>query len=153
MSIRSQPTVLAGSSPAFCEHCNGVGAVNNNPDEFVTSWVRAWNAHDIEAVLAHFHEDVTFTSPVAVAVLPATAGVLRGKPALREYWTRGLELIPDLHFTVVATFVGVSSVVIQYRNQRGNLASEVLIFDGDLVRAGHGTYPTDATSNPAGLTG
>ena len=31
-------------------------------------------------------------------------------------------------------------VVINYRNQRGGLVNEVLIFDGDLVREGHGTY-------------
>ncbi|MGI3785164.1 MAG: hypothetical protein ACRYG2_30765 [Janthinobacterium lividum] len=49
-------------------------------------------------------------------------------------------------------FVGVDALVIQYRNQRGNVVDEVLIFDGDLVRSGHGTYPASSSSNPAGLT-
>ena len=69
----------------------------SDPGEFVADWVDAWNAHDIDRVLAHFHDDVTFTSPVATAVLPESAGVLRGKTAVRDYWTKGLELIPDLH--------------------------------------------------------
>ena len=30
---------------------------------YADQWVRAWNAHDIEAVLDHFHDDVLFTSP------------------------------------------------------------------------------------------
>jgi hypothetical protein len=30
--------------------------------------------------------------------------------------------------------------VINYRNHRGESVNEVLIFDGDLVREGHGTY-------------
>jgi ketosteroid isomerase-like protein len=126
--------------------------VITDPEEFVTSWAQAWNAHDVDGVLAHFHEDVTFTSPVALDVLPETGGVLQGKTALRDYWTRGLRLIPDLHFTIVATFVGVSCMTIQYRNQRDSVVNEVLIFDGELVRTGHGTYPTGGPVNPAGLT-
>jgi hypothetical protein len=33
-------------------------------------------------------------------------------------------------------------LVINYRNERGGLVNEVLHFDGDLVREGHGTYLT-----------
>jgi hypothetical protein len=64
-------------------------------------WVRAWNAHDIEAVLDHFHDDVLFTSPVAARVLPETEGVVRGKDALRHYWARALKSLPDLHFEII----------------------------------------------------
>ena len=32
---------------------------------FVNSWVTAWNAHDLDAVLTHFADNVTFRSPVA----------------------------------------------------------------------------------------
>ncbi len=123
-----------------------------DPGAFVADWLQGWNTHALERVLAHFHDDVTFTSPVAATVLPGSGGVLHGKPALREYWTKGLELIPDLHFTVEATYVGVTALVIGYRNQRGVLVEEVLVFDGDLIRTGHGTYPVGGTGNPAGLT-
>ncbi len=60
------------------------------PDAFAEQWVQAWNAHDVEAVLAHFADDVVFTSPVAARVLPETGGVVRGKDALRDYWTTAL---------------------------------------------------------------
>lgn len=109
-------------------------------DRFAEAWVRAWNAHDVEAVLAHFHDDVVFTSPVAARLLPDSRGVVRGKDALRDYWVRALKTLSDLHFDVVATYAGESVLVVNYRNQRGQLVNEVLHFDGDLVREGHGTY-------------
>ena len=83
--------------------------------------MRAWNAHDIEAVLGHFHDDVLFTSPVAARVLPETGGVVRGKDALRHYWTTALKSLPDLHFEIVAAYRGESTLVINYRNHRGEL--------------------------------
>jgi len=108
---------------------------------FADAWVRAWNAHDVEAVLEHFGDDVVFTSPVAARVLPDTGGVVRGKAALREYWTTALKMLPDLHFDVVGVYRGESTLVINYRNERGRLVNEVLTFDADgLVHEGHGTY-------------
>jgi ketosteroid isomerase-like protein len=119
-------------------------------ERFAQQWVHDWNAHDVEALLAHFRDDVVFTSPVAQRVLPGSDGVLRGKPALRQYWTRGLELIPDLRFEVVAVYTGVDTLVIHYRNQTGAQVAEVLTLDAaGLVVAGHGTYLSGA--NPAGV--
>src|SRR5829696_6763120 len=110
------------------------------PQQFADEWVRAWNAHDIEGVLAHFHDDVVFTSPVAARVLPESKGVVSGKEALRHYWTTALALLPNLDFAVIAVYEGESTLVINYRNHRGELVNEVLTFDGDLVCEGHGTY-------------
>ena len=110
------------------------------PQQFADEWVRAWNCHDVEAVLAHFHDDVVFTSPIAARVLPDSMGVVRGKEALRHYWTTALALLPDLRFDVVGVYQGESTLVINYRNHRGELVNEVLTFVGDLVREGHGAY-------------
>ncbi|MDM7853684.1 nuclear transport factor 2 family protein [Cellulomonas alba] len=118
---------------------------------FSASWVAAWNAHDLDAVLAHFADDVVFTSPVAARILPETGGVLRGKDELRRYWAEGLRLVPDLHFTVERVFAGVDVLVISYRNQVGSLVDEVLRFAGGQVVAGHGTYLAESGDDPAGL--
>ncbi|MEW2131386.1 nuclear transport factor 2 family protein [Streptomyces sp. NPDC005435] len=115
---------------------------------FVDSWVTAWNAHDLDTLLAHFADDVTFRSPVAAQLLGGD-GVIRGKDALRAYWEEGLRRIPGLRFEVVGSYVGVDSLVINYRNQKGGLVNEVLLFDGPLVTEGHGTYLGEDT-NPAG---
>ena len=88
-----------------------------------------------------------FTSPVAVRILGGD-GVIRGKEALRGYWSEGIRLIPDLHFEILALYTGVSTLVINYRNQAGGMVSEVLTFEGSLVKEGHGTYLAQA---PTGL--
>src|ERR1700685_4838924 len=55
---------------------------------FSEQWVRDWNAHDVDALLAHFTDDVVFTSPVAVRLFGGD-GVIRGKEALRKRWSEG----------------------------------------------------------------
>jgi ketosteroid isomerase-like protein len=125
---------------------------NLDPAVFAAEWCSAWNAHDLNRVLEHFHDDVVFTSPVAAGLFPETGGVMRGKAALRAYWQEGLRRIPDLHFTIETVFAGIDTLVIQYLNQKGVSVCEVLIFDGAQVCAGHGTYPTNV-DNPAGAGG
>ena len=49
-------------------------------------------------------------------------------------------MLPGLHFDVIGVYQGESTLVINYRNHRGELVNEVLTFDGALVRVGHGTY-------------
>jgi uncharacterized protein (TIGR02246 family) len=107
---------------------------------YVDEWIDAWNSRDVERVLAHFADDVVFSSPLAAAVVEGSGGVVRGKDALRAYWRAALERSPEIRFELVGAYVGVSATVINYRNHRGQVVSEVLIFDGDLVVAGYVTY-------------
>lgn len=108
---------------------------------FAQSWLAGWNAHDLDAVLSHFDDDAVFISPVAAQLLPDTAGQLKGKDAIRRYWTIGLERIPDLHFEIVHVYTGLDVIVINYRNHVGGLVNEVLHLDNaGLVTYGAGTY-------------
>jgi ketosteroid isomerase-like protein len=117
---------------------------------FVDDWVAGWNTRDLEAVLAHFHDDAVFTSPLAAQLLPASDGVVRGKAALRAYWSEGLRRNLDLRFEIVGIYLGVDTVVVHYRNQRGALVNEVLMFGPDgLVTSGYATY-LDAGGEPRG---
>lgn len=112
-------------------------------DSFVARWCAAWNAHDVETVLAHFHDDALFASPFGRLVIEGSDGIFRGKAEIRRYWQTALAMVPDLHFEVVRYCVGVDAIVIEYRNQRGVVVDEVLIFDGDRIRQGYGTYPPE----------
>ncbi|HTW09322.1 MAG TPA: nuclear transport factor 2 family protein [Acidimicrobiales bacterium] len=114
-------------------------------ESFADSWERAWNSRDLDALLGHFEDDVLWTSPVAARAIPGSGGVVRGKEALRAYYAMAGK---DLHFDVVGVYAGVDIVVINYRNQRGSLVNEVLLFGSSgLVREGHGTYQgTEATT-------
>ena len=107
---------------------------------FADAWAAAWNAHDLDRILSHFTDDVVFHSPVAARIMPGSDGVVRGIEALRAYWAEGLRLLPDLHFEVLEVYTGIDTVVINYRNQAGQLVNEVLTFDGDRVSAGNATY-------------
>lgn len=107
---------------------------------FSRAWEAAWNSRDVEAVLKHFHEDAVFTSPVARQIGFAADGMVRGKDELRRYWTAALAQNPDLRFDVTATYRGVDTVVIAFKNQNGTNRVEVLVFRHGLVIEGHGTF-------------
>jgi ketosteroid isomerase-like protein len=51
---------------------------------FVNEWCDAWNAHELEALMSHYHDDVTFISPKAALIVGDP--VIRGNHALRRYW-------------------------------------------------------------------
>jgi hypothetical protein len=109
-------------------------------EHFAAEWLDAWNAHDLEAILRHFDDDVVFTSPLALQIVEVSRGVIRGKDGLRAYWSEGLRQNPELRFEIENVYLGVNTIVIHYRNYSGGLVDEVLIFDGPLVTEGHATY-------------
>ena len=94
-------------------------------------WIAAWNAHDLEAILAHYAEDVVLTSPVAARLLNDPSGNVRGKAALRAYFSKGLEAFPNLKFDLVDVMWGISSVVLYYVNQRGTKTGEFMEINSD----------------------
>jgi ketosteroid isomerase-like protein len=99
-------------------------------------WVEAWNAHDLDAILEHYAEDVVLTSPVVIERLNDASGTVRGKAALRDYFRRGLDANPKLAFELRDVMWGVTSVVLYYRNQRGSMTGEVMELgkDGKVSR-------------------
>jgi hypothetical protein len=67
-------------------------------ERFAADWAAAWNRRDVEAVLASFADDASFTSPTAQAVVGQAT--VRGKSALRDYWTAALARITSLRFMI-----------------------------------------------------
>lgn len=115
-------------------------------ERFVADWIAAWNSHDLERILGHYEEDFEMSSPVITALVGEPSGKLRGKPAVRAYWARALQKIPDLHFELVTALFGVDSVTVYYKGHRG-LCAEVLHFSsGGKVRAAFAHY-TEGTQN------
>jgi len=100
--------------------------------QFADEWVRAWNSHDIDAILSHYAPEIVLTSPVAARLLNDPAGVVAGKSDLRAYFTRGLEAYPNLAFELLDVMWGLSSVVLCYRNQNGTKSAEFMELDANL---------------------
>lgn len=89
-------------------------------------WFAAWNAHDLDRILAHYDEAVELTSPAAAQLLGNPDGKVIGKENLRSYFRRGLEAYPELHFHLEGVLCGVNSLVLYYTNQRGTHTAEFM---------------------------
>ena len=97
--------------------------------EFAQDWVDAWNSHDLERILNHYDEEAVLTSPVALKLLNGD-GTVRGKAALREYFLRGVQAYPDLHFDLIDSLWGTETVVVYYvNNVRGRKTAEVMLLN------------------------
>jgi len=99
-------------------------------DRFAAEWIAAWNAHDIERVLSHYADDFEMSSPYIVQIAGEPSGKLKGKQAVGSYWQKALIRMPDLHFELVATLLGMHSVTLYYKGARG-MAAEVFFFGAD----------------------
>jgi hypothetical protein len=89
-------------------------------------WIAAWNAHDLDLIMTHYEDAIELTSPVAAQLLGTPTGKVIGKANLKAYFQRGLKAYPDLHFRLEDVFLGVSSVVLLYTNQKGKRTAEFM---------------------------
>lgn len=89
-------------------------------------WIAAWNAHDLDQIMTHYEDAIELISPAAARLLGTPDGKVVGKTNLKAYFQRGLEAYPQLHFHLADIFVGVSSVVLIYTNQKGTRTAEFM---------------------------
>ncbi len=101
-------------------------------EQFAQDWIEAWNAHDLNQVLSHYAENFEMSSPRIIDIAGEPSGLLKGKAAVGAYWAIALQRIPELHFELVTSLVGVNSITLYYKGVRGQLAAEVFHFGPDL---------------------
>jgi len=94
-------------------------------------WIDAWNSHDLERILALYSDDSEMTSDKIPLLGLDPTGTLRGKDRLRVYWRKGLDLLPNLHFTLIDVYVSPDSLVVFYENERGAKICEYLRLNAD----------------------
>jgi ketosteroid isomerase-like protein len=99
--------------------------------KFADDWIRAWNSHDLEAIMSHYAAEVVLTSPTAAKLLGDSSGTIKGKEAVRSYFARGLEAFPNLTFELLDVMWGISSVVLYYLNQKGTKTGEFMELDAN----------------------
>jgi hypothetical protein len=118
-----------GAGPAT-EARNGIerGAMleEDQVRELADHWVKAWNSHDLDRIMAHYADDVVLISPVAAKILGDPSGRVTGKAALRAYFKRALDVYPNLSFELVDLMWGLESVVLYYVNQKGSKTGEYM---------------------------
>jgi hypothetical protein len=89
-------------------------------------WIESWNSHDLDRIMDHYDDDIILTSPVAARLLNDPEGAVRGKQALRSYFSKGLAFYPDLKFHLLDTLWGLHTLVLYYRNQNGARTAEFM---------------------------
>ncbi|MFN0137053.1 MAG: nuclear transport factor 2 family protein [Phycisphaerae bacterium] len=104
---------------------------------FADSWYAAWNAHNLQAILAHYAPTIEHSSPFVSRYRASDDLWIRGIAALRDYFAHALERNPDLRFDPLHVAVGATSLVLVYRRMSGHIAAEVFYLnaEGKVVRS------------------
>src|SRR3954453_13551834 len=77
-------------------------------------WLEAFNAHDVDALVALYADDATHTSPKIRALHPDTGGKLVGKAALSKWWREGNARRPGLRYGPFAIRANGERVLVEY---------------------------------------
>ncbi len=102
---------------------------------FAEEWIDAWNLKDIDKIMKPYSDDIEFHSPNIGKVMNTGANYLLNKKELRAYWTRALDLVPELNFVFQSVLVSSDGLTILYENDRQQNVAETFIFNKDgLVR-------------------
>ena len=104
-------------------------------------WIEAWNSHDLERVLALYSDEAEMTSDKIPLLGFDPTGTVRGKDSLRQYWRKGLDMLPNLHFTLIDVYVSPDSLVVFYQNERGAKICEYLRLNAEgKIRQGSANH-------------
>jgi ketosteroid isomerase-like protein len=87
---------------------------NLQPLEIGRVWLAAFNAHDVDALVALYADDATHTSPKIRALHPETGGKLVGRRALAEWWRDANRRLPNLHYEELAITADSARAIIEY---------------------------------------
>lgn len=98
---------------------------------FSAEWIQAWNDHDLDRVMSHYADELTFVSPFIVQLNNDPTGTISSKKELRDYFSRALQRFPDLRFELYKALTSVNSVVLYYRSVNDLNAAEYMSFDSN----------------------
>jgi hypothetical protein len=78
------------------------------------TWLDAFNAGDVAALVSLYADDCTHTSPKIRALHPETLGQLVGKKALTTWWTDAMTRLPGLRYEKTAITANDDRVFLEY---------------------------------------
>jgi len=112
---------------------------SENNEAIAVKWFKAFNTHDLEALLALYHNDAKHFSPKLKIRKPETNGLVQGKDALREWWKDAFERLPTLNYTYTTLTANDDRVFMEYirkvENEENMLVAEVLEIREGLIVA------------------
>ncbi|MBP6516190.1 MAG: nuclear transport factor 2 family protein [Chitinophagales bacterium] len=111
----------------------------HTPKDIALLWFEAFNAHNIENLLALYADNAEHYSPKLKVHRPETNGLIRGKSALRVWWTDAFVRLPELHYDVLQLIADEHQVFMEYMRQTPNeedlRVGEVLIINNGKIIA------------------
>jgi ketosteroid isomerase-like protein len=78
------------------------------------AWLDAFNAHDVDRLVALYADDATHTSPKIRALHPESGGKLIGRARLSDWWRDANARLPGLRYVVTAVIADEERVIIEY---------------------------------------
>ena len=113
--------------------------MNSTNRAIALAWFEAFNAHDLERLLALYHDDAEHYSPKLKLRKPETNGFIKGKSALRSWWRDSFDRLPSLRYEVISLTVNDERVFMEYiRHVEGEedlQVGEVLEITADKISA------------------
>lgn len=104
-----------------------------------TKWFDAFNNHNLEALLALYHDNAEHYSPKLKIRKPETNGLVTGKNALREWWKDAFERLPTLRYEVMTLTANNERVFMEYirkvNGEEDMQVAEVLVIKDGLIIA------------------
>jgi limonene-1,2-epoxide hydrolase len=85
-----------------------------SPAEIARAWLAAFNAHDVDALIALYADDATHSSPKIRALHPDTGGRISGKAALAAWWRDAIARLPGLRYQPSAIVADGERALIEY---------------------------------------
>jgi 8-oxo-dGTP pyrophosphatase MutT (NUDIX family) len=112
-----------------------VALLVDDPAAMARRWLAAFNARDLDGLLALYADDAAHTSPKLRDRRPETGGRVVGKAALRAWWQDAFDRLPGLFYRERAVTAGPSRVVLEYVREVPGEAP-LVVAELFVVRAG-----------------
>lgn len=113
--------------------------MNSTNKAIALRWFTAFNAHDLEALLALYADDAEHFSPKLKVRQPETNGMITGKAALRAWWRDAFDRLPSLRYEVVKLTADQEQVFMEYirhvKDEVDLRVGEVLEIRGGVIVA------------------
>jgi ADP-ribose pyrophosphatase YjhB (NUDIX family) len=98
-------------------------------------WLSAFNARDLDGLLALYADDAVHISPKLRDRKPETKGEIRGKSALRAWWADAFARLPGLAYDERAITTSHDRVVLEYL-RRAPGEADLVVAESYLVKGG-----------------
>jgi limonene-1,2-epoxide hydrolase len=107
--------------------------------QIATQWFKAFNNHDVEALLNLYDDNAEHYSPKLKIHKPETNGLIKGKTALRNWWADAFNRLPNLNYEVLKLTADDEQVFMEYIRRTPNEVDlhvgEVLVIENRKIVA------------------